>query len=100
LRFLIGSWVGNLKTVNLLVLPLLTIPAVVFPLAILLTLGTRDLPLGARWQFWSVLGLGMTLTPFLLFVWRLSSAIFFFLGIIAYVSTQPNWSIGSRPSLN
>ena len=86
---LIGSWVGNLETVNLLVLPFLTIPAVVLPLAILLTLGTRDLPMGARWQFWSVLGLGMTLTPFLLFVLEIVTGILFFVGIIAYVSTQP-----------
>ena len=89
LAILIGSWVGNLETVNLLVLPFLTVPAVVLPLAVLLTLGTRDLPLGARWQFWSVLGLGMTLTPFLLFVLEIVTGILFFLGIIAYVSTQP-----------
>ena len=89
LAILIGSWLGNLKTVNLLVLPFLTIPAVVLPLAILLTLGTRDLPLGPRWQFWSVLGIGMTLTPFLLFVLEIVTGLLFFLGIIAYVSTQP-----------
>ena len=89
LAILIGSWLGKLETVNLLVLPFLTVPAVVLPLAILLTLGTRGLPLGARWQFWSVLGLGMTLTPFLLFVLEIVIAILFFLGIITYVSTQP-----------
>ena len=89
LAILIGSWVGNVEIVNLLVLPFLTIPAVVLPLAILLTLGTRDLPLGARWQFWSVLGLGMTLTPFLLFVLEIVVGIIFFLGIMAYISTQP-----------
>jgi hypothetical protein len=89
LAILIGSWVGNLETVNLLVLPFLTVPAVVLPLAVLLTLGTRDLPLGARWQFWSVLGLGMTLTPFLLFVLEIVTGILFFLGILAYVSMQP-----------
>ncbi len=89
LAILIGSWVGNLKTVSLLVLPFLTVPAVVLPLAILLTLGTRDLSLGARWQFWSVLGLGMTLTPFLLFVLEIVTGILFFLGIMVYVSTQP-----------
>jgi hypothetical protein len=89
LAILIGGWVGNLETVDLLVLPLLTVPAVVLPLAILLTLGTRNLPLGPRWQFWSVLGIGMTLTPFLLFVLEIIAAIVCFLGIIAYVSTQP-----------
>jgi PrsW family intramembrane metalloprotease len=87
---LIGSWVGNLETVNLLVLPFLTVPAVVLPLAVLLTLGTRDLPMGARWQFWSVLGLGMTLTPFLLFVLEIVTGLLFFLGILAYVSMQPD----------
>ena len=89
LAILTGSWVGNLETVNLLVLPFLTVPAVVLPLAVLLALGTRDLPLGARWQFWSVLGLGMTLTPFLLFVLEIVTGLLFFLAIIAYVSMQP-----------
>lgn len=87
---LIGSWVSGIEPVNWLLLPFLTIPAVVLPLAVLLALGTRDLPLGSRWQSWSVLGLGMTVIPFLLLILEIVIAIFLVFGVIAYVSTQPD----------
>jgi hypothetical protein len=90
LSLLVGSWVGNIQTINWLVLPLLTIPAAVLPLAVLLALGTRGLPLGTRWQSWSVLGLGMTLIPFLLLILEIMIAIFLLFGVIAYVTTQPD----------
>ena len=87
---LVGSWVSGIETINWLVLPFLTIPAVVLPLAGLLALGTRDLPLGTRWQSWSVLGLGMTLVPFLLLILEIVIAILLLFGVIAYVTTQPD----------
>ena len=64
---LIGYQIGGIKTINWLLLPILTIPAVVLPLGVLLAFGTRKLPFGTRWQTWSVLGLGMSLTPLILF---------------------------------
>ena len=87
---LVGSWVSGIETVNWMVLPFLTIPAVVLPLVVLLALGTRGLPLGSRWQSWSVLGLGMTLIPFLLLILEIVIAIFLLFGVIAYVTTQPD----------
>ena len=87
---LVGSWVSGFEKINWLVLPFLTIPAVVLPLAGLLALGTRDLPLGTSWQSWSVLGLGMTLVPFLLLILEILIAILLLFGVIAYVTTQPD----------
>jgi hypothetical protein len=89
LSILVGSWVGGMKTVNWLVLPILTIPAIVLPLGLLLGLGARNLPLGTRWQAWSVVGLGMTLIPFLLLILEITIAILLFFGVIAYVVAQP-----------
>jgi hypothetical protein len=89
LSILVGSWVGGLKTVNWLVLPILTIPAVVLPLGALLALGTRNLPLATRWQSWSILGLGMTLIPFILLILEIGIAIILFFGVIAYIMAQP-----------
>jgi hypothetical protein len=86
---LIGSLIGGIKPVNWLVLPILTIPAVVLPLGVLLALGTQALPLGSRWQSWSVLGLGMSLTPFLLLALEAVVAIILFVGVVAYITTQP-----------
>ena len=86
---LLGGWIGAIKTVNWFVLPLLTIPAVVLPLGVLLALGTRGLPLGTRWQSWSVLGLGMTLVPFLLLILEILIAVLLFFGVMAYLMTQP-----------
>ena len=86
---LIGNWVSEIETVNLVVLPLLTIPAAVLPLGVILALGTRNLPMGARWQSWSVLGLGMTLIPFLLFILEIVIAIILLFGVIAYITIQP-----------
>jgi PrsW family intramembrane metalloprotease len=86
---LVGGWVGANKTVNWLVLPVLTIPAVVLPLGVLLAVGIRNLPLGTRWQFWSVLGLGMTLVPFILLILEILIAVLLFFGLMAYLTTQP-----------
>jgi len=86
---LIGSLIGGNEQVNWLLLPVLTIPAIVLPLGVLLTLGTHRLPLGTRWQSWSVLGLSMTLVPLLLLVVEAVLGILLFIIVIAYMSFQP-----------
>jgi hypothetical protein len=86
---LIGSLIGGIEPVNWLILPILTIPAVVLPLGVLLALGTQRLPLGTRWQSWSVLGLSMTLTPLFLLGLEAVVAIIIMVGVIAYISLQP-----------
>ena len=87
---LIGYWIGAREPFNWLVLPVLTIPAVVLPLAILLALGARKLPFGERWQTWSILGLAMTLGPLLLFVLEIVAALVVFAGAVGYVLTRPD----------
>jgi hypothetical protein len=89
LSILVGSWVDGIETVNWLVLPILTMPAVVLPLGALLALATRNLPLATRWQSWSILGLGMTLIPFILLILEIVIAIILFFGVIAYIMAQP-----------
>ncbi len=86
---LIGYEVGSLKTISWLLLPILTIPAIVLPLAILLAFGTRGIPLGTCWQTWGTLGFGVSLTPLILFVSELFLGLIVLLGIVAYVMAQP-----------
>ena len=86
---LIGYQISGTKTVNWLFLPILTIPAIVLPLWVLLALGTQKLPLGTRWQSWSVLGLGMTLVPLILLVLEVLVLLIIFFVVIAYIVTQP-----------
>jgi RsiW-degrading membrane proteinase PrsW (M82 family) len=56
---------------------------------VLLALAAQNLPLGPRWQTWTVLGLAMTLGPFLLFAQEILLAIFLFIGAVVYVMSQP-----------
>ncbi len=86
---LIGSQVGGIEPLNWVLLPLLTVPAVVLPLSVLLALGAQKLPLATRWQSWSVLGLGMTLAPLLLLILETIVAIILFIGVVVYISSQP-----------
>ncbi len=86
---LIGHQIREIESVNWLLLPILTIPAIVLPLGVILALGAQRLPLGTRWQNWSVLGLSMTLAPILLIALEAFVAIIFFVGIIAYIASQP-----------
>jgi len=86
---LIGSLIGSIEPVNWLLLPILTIPVIVLPLGVIFALGARRLPLGARWQTWSVFGLGMTVVPFILLSLEAVLAIIVFIGVVAYVSAQP-----------
>jgi len=86
---LIGSLIGSIEPVNWLLLPILTIPVIVLPLGVIFALGARRLPLGARWQSWSVFGLGMTVVPFILLSLEAVLAIIVFIGVVAYVSAQP-----------
>lgn len=86
---LIGYWIGESQMADWLFLPILTIPAVVLPLAMLLGVGTKKLPFGTRWQTWNVLGLGMTLAPLILFALEIIVGIVILFVIVAYVMTQP-----------
>jgi len=93
IAIVIGSQISSNRSVNWWLLPILTIPAVVLPLWLLLALGIQKLPLGTRWQTWTVLGLGMTLGPLILITLE---AIVIIVGIIAaivYIISQPELSV-------
>ncbi len=87
-------WVGDLFSENInlnwAVLPIVTIPAVILPIFIILGLGIRKLPLGPRWQSWNVFGVGMTLTPFLLVFVEVFAFILILVFVIVYVVSQPS----------
>jgi hypothetical protein len=87
--FLIGYQISRMATVDWIVLPVLTIPAIVLPLGVLLAFGTKKLPFGTRWQTWNVLGLAMSITPFLLFILEIIAAVIIFFIVFTYISAQP-----------
>lgn len=89
----IGYLIGGMKTIDWIFLPILTIPAIVFPLAVLLALGTRRLPFGTRWQTWNVLGLAMTLGPLILFTLEIFVALIIFAFSVAYVIARPELAL-------
>lgn len=89
LSLLLGHLIQNNETVNWLVLPILTLPAVLLPIWIITTLGVRDLPLGSRWRTWSVFGVSLTATPFLLVVIEIVMIIVILVFVVIYVVANP-----------
>lgn len=86
---LIGHLVTTTGAVNWILLPILTLVAVSLPILVLLGLGIRQLPLGPRWQSWNVLGLAMTLAPFLLIVIESLVIILMVVLAVAFIASQP-----------
>ncbi|NJN80269.1 MAG: PrsW family intramembrane metalloprotease, partial [Anaerolineales bacterium] len=71
-------------------LPALTIFVIVPPIWLIFGLGSHGLELGARWRFFSIFGIGMTLAPLIMIV--LEIVILFFgivIGAIYLGITQP-----------
>ena len=89
---MIGRLISDNESVNWWLLPLLTIPAVALPLWLMLGLGIQKLPLGTRWQTWTVLGLGMTLGPLILITLEALVIIIGLIGAILYILSQPELS--------
>jgi len=86
----IGSRIQSLDSVNWIVLPFLTIPAIILPLWMILGIGTRNTPPSSRWRTCGVFGLSMTLVPFILLI--LEVFIGFIVAIMAavYIVSQPD----------
>ena len=89
LALLLGQLIQENTSVNWLILPVLTVPAVVLPIWVLTSLGARDLSLGSRWRAGSVLGLSLTITPFVLFVLEIVVLIVIFILVIIYAVGNP-----------
>ncbi len=90
LALLIGHLVWDNSSINWLVLPLLTIPAVTLPIWTITGLGARNLSLGSRWRMWSALGISLTATPFVLFMLEIMIVVFIFIFIIVYAALNPD----------
>lgn len=90
LALLVGYVLQDNKAVNWLVLPLLTVPAVMLPLWTLVGLGVRDISLGSRWRTWGALGISLTLTPFVLVVIEIIMIVGIIAVVFLYVGTQPD----------
>ena len=86
-------WLGSLilesDQISWLLLPLLTLPAVFLPVVVLFGLGSRSISLGPRWQPWNVLGISLTLVPFLTFILEAMAVVIIFILVIFYISSQP-----------
>lgn len=89
LSILLGYQISKAETIDWLILPILTIPAAVLPLGVLLAFATRKLPFGTRWQTWNALGLGMSLTPLILFFLEAFVALVILFVVVVYVVAQP-----------
>jgi hypothetical protein len=89
ISLLIGYQVGEMSSLLWIIFPILTVPAIVFPLGVFLVFGIQKLPFGTRWQTWTVLGLSMTLGPLILFTLEIFMGLIIFAFVVAYLVTQP-----------
>jgi hypothetical protein len=85
----LGSLILNNPPVNWLLLPLLIVPAVFLPILVLFGLGSRGIPLGPRWRTWNMLGISMTLVPFLVFLLETMAVVVVLILVVLYISSQP-----------
>src|SRR5689334_1917097 len=85
----LGYQFGEKSSFSWLLLPALTIPAVALPIFVLLSLGVRGIPLGARWQPWGVFGIAMTLAPFLLVLLEVFALFVIVIFAVAFILSQP-----------
>jgi len=90
LALLLGSLVKDNASINWLLLPMFTIPAVILPIWTIAGLGTRNLSLGSRWRAWSVFGFSLTVTPFILFVLETLIVVAAVFALVFYAVVNPN----------
>lgn len=88
----IGYLAAENRTLNWLVLPLFTVPAVILPIILFFAFGARQIPLGPRWRMWAILGLGMTLGPLVLLIVEIFILIFIIIGAAVILGSQPGIS--------
>jgi hypothetical protein len=79
----------EIKFLSWVILPLLTVIVIVLPVWLLIGIGGNGINLGARWRFFSVFGLGMTVGPFVMIVLEFVLLIFGILAGLLFAATQP-----------
>ena len=87
----IGYKIGADSSLNWLLLPVLTLPAVALPILIVLGLGIRGISLGERWQSWSIFGIAMTLVPFFLIFLEGIALILVLIFVGIFLLSQPDF---------
>lgn len=87
-----GYWIVEQEIANWLLLPILTLPAVVLPLFVLWGLGVRGIPLGTRWQSWNTFGLAMTLAPFILVFLEIFALLIILVLVVIVLMSQPEFA--------
>ena len=87
----IGYQVGANGSLNWFLLPVLTLPAVALPIWIVLGLGIRGIPLGTRWQTWSIFGVAMTIVPFVLIFLEAIVLVLMLLIVGIFLLSQPDF---------
>jgi len=90
ITLILGIWVRENQSINWLALPLLTIPAVIFPIWTLMGLAARGLSLGTRWRTWGAFGISLTVTPFMLFMLETVVLIVIVVIAILFVAATPD----------
>jgi hypothetical protein len=81
--------ISEIKWLGWLLLPLLTLGAVILPIVFFFGLGAGRVELSSRWRVFGTLGLSMTLGPLIMIVLEIVVLISFALVAILFVSTQP-----------
>lgn len=89
LALFIGNFIQGNSSINWLILPVLTIPAVVLPIWTITGISTKCLSFGTRWRAWGALGVSLTLTPFILFMLEALVVIVIFFIVVFYAVANP-----------
>ncbi len=72
-----------------LTLPFLTLPVIILPVWLLVGVGSRNIAWSSRWRTFSILGLGLTLSPFLMLLLEGALLLFFLILAGIYLAMQP-----------
>jgi hypothetical protein len=92
LVILAGYWVYQNEVLAWLFLPALHVLAVLLPIWWLATVGTHGLPSGSPQRAWGVLGSGLALGPFLIFMLEMMAFLFLAVAGAIYLSMRPDLS--------
>jgi hypothetical protein len=86
---LLGYGVSLAPQIAWLVLPFFHIMAVALPVAFLVYLAVRGLPLGSLQRRWGVLSAGLVLGPFLIMIAEIAAGLVFLVVGVLYISSRP-----------
>jgi len=80
---------SEVKWLGWLTLPTLTLPVILLPILFFFRMGTQGIGLASRWEVAGVLGLGMTVGPFLMIFLEIITLAFLVLVAVFSISAQP-----------